>query len=46
MMTEAADAGVDRGFGLANMDWRCVLFIVKCLESYCVPSWPNKLNGS
>ncbi|WFD31104.1 hypothetical protein MSPP1_002137 [Malassezia sp. CBS 17886] len=22
------------GFGLKNMDWQCVLFIVKCLEAY------------
>lgn len=22
------------GFGLANMDWKCILFIVKCLEAY------------
>lgn len=22
------------GFGIRNMDWRCILFIVKCLEAY------------
>lgn len=29
------------GFGLANMDWRCILFIVKCLEAY----YPESLNS-
>jgi hypothetical protein len=28
------------GFGLRNMDWRCILFIVKCLEAY----YPESLN--
>jgi len=28
------------GFGLANMDWKCILFIVKCLEAY----YPESLN--
>ncbi|GAA94640.1 uncharacterized protein L969DRAFT_87472 [Mixia osmundae IAM 14324] len=28
------------GFGLSNMDWKCVLFIVKCLEAY----YPESLN--
>lgn len=28
------------GFGLANMDWRVVFFILKCLESY----YPESLN--
>ncbi|KAH8922726.1 CRAL/TRIO domain-containing protein [Atractiella rhizophila] len=28
------------GFGLGNMDWRIVLFLVKCLESY----FPESLN--
>lgn len=23
-----------QGFGLKNMDWQCVLFLVKCLEAY------------
>ncbi len=22
------------GFGLKNMDWNCILYIVKCLEAY------------
>ncbi|KDE02582.1 hypothetical protein MVLG_06865 [Microbotryum lychnidis-dioicae p1A1 Lamole] len=28
------------GFGIRNMDWRCILFIVKCLEAY----YPESLN--
>jgi len=28
------------GFGMSNMDWRCLMFIVKCLESY----YPESLN--
>ncbi|KAM0750381.1 CRAL/TRIO domain-containing protein [Meredithblackwellia eburnea MCA 4105] len=28
------------GFGVRNMDWRCILFIVKCLEAY----YPESLN--
>ncbi len=30
------------GFGLKNMDWQCVLFLVKCLEAY----YPNLFNVS
>jgi len=29
------------GFGLANMDWKCIAFIIKCLESY----YPESLNA-
>jgi len=28
------------GFGMSNMDWKCLMFIVKCLESY----YPESLN--
>ncbi|ORY89291.1 CRAL-TRIO domain-containing protein [Leucosporidium creatinivorum] len=28
------------GFGIRNIDWRCILFIVKCLEAY----YPESLN--
>lgn len=41
------------GFGIRNMDWRCILFIVKCLEAYypeglhlmCIHSAPWVFHG-